>query len=100
MKKGRDLLNKSRLLETHPDLHDNFYGLAATYSKVIFSRRMELGYTQKDLAYKADLDPGIIAKAEGGSENLGTEKYSKVFSALQLSMSDVTKRLRDMNELQ
>lgn len=98
MKIGRNLLDKSRLLEVHPDLHDNFYGLAAAYSTIIFSHRMKLAYTQKELAQKTGVSLKTITRAEGGSEKLGTEKYAEIFFALKLSISDVTKLLEDVNE--
>jgi len=97
MGKGRNLLDKSRMLEVHPDLHDNFYGLAAVYSIIIFSYRMDLAYTQKDLAQKAGVSLKTIARAEGGSGNLGTERYVEIFAALKLSISDVTKLLENAN---
>lgn len=98
MGKGRTLLDKSHLLEAHLDLHDNFYGLAAMYSNIIFSHRMKLDYTQKELAQKAGVSLEIIARAEGGSEILETETYRDIFSALKLSVSDATKLLHNLNE--
>lgn len=98
MGKGRTLLDKSHLLEAHPDLHDNFYGLAATYSNIIFRHRMKLDYTQIELAQKAGVSLEIIARAEGGSEILEIETYRDIFSALKFSVSDVTKLLHKLNE--
>lgn len=93
MKKGRNLLDKSGLLKKHPDLHDLFYSTAAINGKVIFTRRMEKGFTQSELAKKADVSLKTISKAEGGSGNLGIETYDKIFGALELTPAQVAERV-------
>ncbi|MEK5071767.1 helix-turn-helix domain-containing protein [Sporosarcina sp. FSL K6-1508] len=98
MKKGRNLLDNSRLIETHPDLHDAFYGIAALYGKIVFAQRMKLGLTQKELAAKANVSIKTIARAEGGTGNLGTENYDSIFGALELNMSDVAKLMSTFAE--
>lgn len=93
MKKGRNLLDKSRLLKTHPELQEVFYSTAAYHGKIIFARRMEKGLTQSELAKKADVGLKTISKAEGGAGNLGIETYDKIYNALQLTPAEVAEKL-------
>jgi len=89
MKKGRDLLNNAKLIETHPDLQETFNGISAIFGNIIFSKRMELGYTQNELAIKARVSLKTIARAEGGSSNLGADSYERIFRTLRLSPFEI-----------
>lgn len=89
MKKGRNLLDTTELLQTHPELHDLFISTAAVYGNIIFARRMELDHTQNELSKLAKVSLKTIARAEGGSYNLSTDTYDKIFRALNMTPFDV-----------
>ncbi|MEK5149098.1 MULTISPECIES: helix-turn-helix transcriptional regulator [unclassified Psychrobacillus] len=89
MKKGRNLLDSTELLKTHPELHELFLSTAAIYGNIIFAKRMELDHTQSELAKLANVSLKTIARAEGGSYNLSTDTYDKIFRALNMTPIDV-----------
>jgi len=88
MKKGRNLLDKSKILSVHPHLYDSFYGELALLRKLIFAKRMEKGWTQQELASKAKVELETIARIEGGVE-LEKELYDKIFSELSLDEMEI-----------
>lgn len=95
MKKSKNLLDMSTSLlkEGHPDLKGSLEGLSPVYAKIIFSRRMECGYSQQELASKANTGLKTISRAEGGFDNLSTETYDKIFRALNLRVRDVAEAM-------
>lgn len=88
MKKGRNLLDKSKILSVHPHLYDSFYGELALLRKLIFAKRMEKGWTQQELASKAKVELETIARIESGVE-LEKELYDKIFSELSLDEMEI-----------
>lgn len=95
MKRTRDLLGMttSMLKKGHPDLKETLDGLSPVYAKIIFSRRIALGYSQKELARIADVGQKTLSRAEGGFDNLATETYNKIFQALRLSVREVAEAM-------
>lgn len=95
MKKGKNLLDmtSSLLKKGHPDLRKSLEGLSPVYAKIIFFRRVQYGYSQQELADKADVGLKTISRAEGGFDNLSTETYDKIFRALDLSVRDVAEAM-------
>ncbi|MCJ7842308.1 helix-turn-helix transcriptional regulator [Lederbergia sp. NSJ-179] len=95
MKKNKNLLDMttSMLKEGHSDLKASLEGLAPVYAKIIFARRMEFGYSQQELAKKANTGLKTISRAEGGFDNLSTETYDKIFHALDLKVRDVAEAM-------
>ncbi|MFD1067312.1 helix-turn-helix domain-containing protein [Oceanobacillus locisalsi] len=95
MKKNKNLLDMttSLLKEGHPDLRESLEGLSPVYAKIIFARRLQCGYTQEELANKANIGLKTISRAEGGFDNLSTVTYDKIFQALDLSVKDVAKAM-------
>lgn len=95
MKIERNLLDMttSMLKEGHPNLKESLKGLSPVYAKIIFSRRMKCGYSQQELAKKANTGLKTISRAEGGFDNLSTETYDKIFHALNLSIRDVAEAM-------
>ncbi|MGV2623277.1 UNVERIFIED_CONTAM: helix-turn-helix transcriptional regulator [Halobacillus marinus] len=65
-----------------------FYGIGATFGKIIFSHRMSFDLTQKQLAERAGVGVKTIHRAEGGSDNLGVQTYEKIFEALGIQKRD------------
>lgn len=95
MKKAKNLLNMttSLLKEGHPDLKESLEGLSRVYAKIIFARRLQCGYSQQELANKADVGLKTISRSEGGFDNLSTETYDKIFRALDMSVRDVAEAM-------
>ena len=77
------------LEESHPDLKETLEGLSPVYAEIIFALRLELGYTQANLAEVAGVGLKTISRAEGGFDNLSTEIYNKVFHTLNLGARQV-----------
>ncbi|MCG7334302.1 helix-turn-helix transcriptional regulator [Sporosarcina sp. ACRSM] len=95
MKRTRDLLamTTSMLKEGHPDLKETLNGLSPVYAKIIFSHRVALGYSQKELAQLAHVGQKTISRAEGGFDNLSTETYDKIFDALNLGVREIAEAM-------
>lgn len=93
MRKGKNLLDTTELLQIHPELHDLFHSTASIYGNIIFARRMELDLTQSELCKLAKVSLKTIARAEGGSYNLSTETYDKIFRAMNMTPVDVAERV-------
>lgn len=95
MKKAKNLLDvtTSLLKEGHSDLKESLEGLSPVYAKIIFARRMQYGYSQQELAKKANIGLKTISRAEGGFDNLSTETYDKIFHALDLNVRDVAEAM-------
>ena len=95
MKRTKDLLEMttSMLKKEHPDLKDTLDGLSPVYAKIIFSRRIAIGYSQKELAEIAVVGQKTISRAEGGFDNLSTETYNKIFHALNLTVREVAEAM-------
>lgn len=53
-------------------------------SRIIFKRRMELGFSQMDLAKKAGLTQKTISRLEGGDPGIRKSTVEKVYTALNL----------------
>lgn len=53
-------------------------------SRTIFKRRMELGFSQVDLAKKAGLTQKTISRIEGGDPGIRKSTVEKVYAALNL----------------
>lgn len=96
MRKGRDLLNIEPLLDIHPDLYQTFHSISANLGTIIYAKRMELGYTQKELTSLANTSINELARAEGGSGELSMESYERLFKALNLSAHDLGKALIEL----
>ena len=55
----------------------------------IIRYRRQLGYTQEDLAFKADIDRTYIGYIENAKQNLSTEKLCSIAQALKVNVSDL-----------
>lgn len=95
MNRKRDLLDLSNLLAIHPELHDNFYGDAAVLGDLIFAKRNELGWTQSELATKAQVDFKLITTIEGGSILQRDEVYENLYKVLSITKEERDKWIDD-----
>ena|SRR5690625_3168659 len=86
-------MTNSMLKEGHSDLKESLEGFSPVYAKIIFARRMEYGYSQQELATKANTGLKTISRAEGGFDNLSTETYDNIFQALDLGVRDVAEAM-------
>ena len=96
MKKGRDLLDHSALLEKHPDLRPLFEGSRADFGSLVFSKRQEKNWSQKDLALHSGVEIENIWRIEGRTSVL-KEIASKVSESLHIEDDIVTHNY--LNEL-
>ena len=56
--------------------------------KIIIQRRKELGITQEDLAYSANVDRTYIGYIENGNQNISISILCKIANVLNLNMKD------------
>ena len=56
--------------------------------KIIIQRRKELGITQEDLAYSANVDRTYIGYIENGKQNIFISILCKIANVLNLNMKD------------
>lgn len=56
--------------------------------KIIIQRRKELGITQEDLAYSANVDRAYIGYIENGKQNISISILCKIANVLNLNMKD------------
>ena len=54
--------------------------------------RKQLGFTQDDLAFKAEIDRTYIGYIENAKQNISIEKLCKIAKALKVDVSDLLKR--------
>ena len=54
--------------------------------------RKQLGFTQEDLAYKADIDRTYIGYIENAKQNISIEKLCAIARTLKVDVSDLLKR--------
>jgi transcriptional regulator with XRE-family HTH domain len=81
------------LLESVPGVKETVYSFSRLMGRAIFTRRIELGLTQKELAqyvYKITKQPmhqSVISRVEGGSIGITSETYDRILRAL--GMKDI-----------
>ena len=56
--------------------------------KIIIQRRKELGITQEDFAYSANVDRTYIGYIENGKQNISISILCKIANVLNLNMKD------------
>ena len=56
--------------------------------KITIQRRKELGITQEDLAYSANVDRTYIGYIENGKQNISISILCKIANVLNLNMKD------------
>jgi transcriptional regulator with XRE-family HTH domain len=91
----RNLLDTSKITEVHPDLEEQFHGIAAKLARVVFRARNEKGWTQLELGKRAGVAKEIIYRVEGGSGGVSVECYEKVFHALGVKKDEIDEMLSD-----
>ncbi len=62
--------------------------LLQSIGRKIVERRKELGLTQEDLAYSADIDRTYIGYIENGKNNVTIVMLYKIAKALNLNLKD------------
>lgn len=63
--------------------------LLRSIGRKIAERRKELGLTQEDLAYSADVDRTYIGYIENGKNNVTIAMLYKITKALKLDLKDL-----------
>lgn len=58
-------------------------------SRIVFGKRMELGFTQQELATKANVTQKTISRIEGADKGVRESALSKVFDALGVNADTV-----------
>ena len=67
--------------------------MCVRFGKAILERRLELGWSQEKLSYKADLNRTYIGDIERGVRNVSLRNIEKISKALRLSMTELSKRM-------
>lgn len=95
-----DLLQhlKNNMYQHHPQTKGHFEKISFQYSKVIFAKRIHLGFTQRKLAELSGVSLKTITRIEAGSTNVTVDSFEKVFDALEMTIQEVSKAIVEMNE--
>lgn len=70
-------------------MNENEQKLLQSIGRKIVERRKELGLTQEDLAYSADVDRTYIGYIENGRNNVTIAMLYKIAKALKLNLKDL-----------
>ncbi len=71
------------------------HDIKTRFGHAVRERRNELQISQEDFAERADLHRTYISDLERGRRNVSLENIEKLAKALDLSMSDLMKRVSD-----
>jgi len=63
--------------------------LQETFGKLVRARRTHLGWTQEELAEKADMHFTYVSSTERGERNISLLNIAKLANALECSMKDL-----------
>ncbi len=74
------------------ELLNKLEDLLLVIARNIVKYRKELGLTQEELAYKADIDRTYIGYIENARQNISTEKLCAIAQALKVGVADLLKR--------
>jgi len=74
------------------ELLNKLEDLLRVIARNVVKYRKELGLTQEDLAYKAEIDRTYIGYIENARQNVSTEKLCAIAKALKVDVSDLLKR--------
>lgn len=66
--------------------------LLLVIARNVVKYRKQLGLTQEELAYKAEIDRTYIGYIENAKQNISTEKLCAIAKALKVDVSDLLKR--------
>ena len=67
--------------------------LLSSLANRIRKRRKSLGYTQSDLAQRADVSPRFIAQLASGKGNISVQKLAGITAALSISLGELFRGL-------
>lgn len=59
------------------------------WGEAVRARRAELGLSQRELARRADIDPGHMAKVEAGSAGLSEDSKFRLARALERQVAEI-----------
>ncbi|MEZ4951892.1 MAG: helix-turn-helix domain-containing protein, partial [Saprospiraceae bacterium] len=74
------------------DLLNKIEDLLPIIAANVVKFRRQLGLTQEDLAYKADIDRTYIGYIENAKQNISTEKLCSIANALKVNVADLLKK--------
>ncbi len=69
--------------------------LLNSFGDIIREKRKEKKMSQEDLAFKADLHRTYIGMIERAEKNITLENINKLAKALDISISELVKNLKD-----
>ena len=72
--------------------------LQQIFGETIKKIRLEKGLSQETLAFEADIDRTYISDIEKGERNISIQVASKLALALQISFSDLIKKIENHGE--
>lgn len=79
------------------ELLNEIEDLLQVLAKNVVKYRKQLGFTQEDLAYKANMDRTYIGYIENAKQNISIEKLCAIAKALKVDVSDLLKRETQTN---
>lgn len=65
------------------------YRIRKNFGSAIRERRRRLGFSQEELAERADLHRTYITEVENGQRNISLDNISKLAHALEVSVSEL-----------
>ncbi len=74
------------------ELLNNLEDLLLVISRNVVRYRRQLGLTQEELAYKAEIDRTYIGYIENARQNISIEKLCAIAKALKVNVADLLKR--------
>lgn len=82
----KDLIQFNEQLENEiPELKPTQIGFSKAFSRLVFGTRINKGWTQAELAAKANIGVKTVHRIEGGSGGITDNTYEKVFAVLDLT---------------
>ena len=86
----------AELVSKSPQLDFDTFGFSATLGKIVFAYRIREGLTQAQLADLAGLGPKTIHRIEGGSNNITSKTYGKVFNVLKITLNELAEAFTEL----
>jgi ribosome-binding protein aMBF1 (putative translation factor) len=84
-KRGQDYKDFVEATNELPEVKEYLQSFPVIIGDLVLARRLQLGWTQKELAEKAETNQARISQIEAGAEGVKVGTLGKVFGALGLA---------------
>ncbi|MEB8638242.1 helix-turn-helix domain-containing protein [Bacillus cereus] len=85
---GKSFQELKQRARSIPEVKEYLNSYSVVIGNIVFARRMQLGYTQQQLAEFAGTKQGRISEIESGEGNVTMDVMNRVFKALGLQRLD------------